>query len=95
MSLVIRKYGAYGPIECVQHHAREEKRNDKNSGEPDYIGTLYWADPVEDLIGILLIQIRPYSHFNIRPLYSNVVTQAVVDSLAERKPKIMGYSTPR
>ena len=57
--------------------------------------TLYWADPVEDLIGIMLIQIRPYSHFNIRPMFSNVVTQAVVDSLADQQPKIMGYQTPR
>ncbi len=57
-------------------------------------GTLYWADPVEDLVGIMLIQIRPYSHFNIRPMFSNVVTQAVVDSLADQRPKIMGYATP-
>ncbi len=58
-------------------------------------GTLYWADPVEDLIGILMIQIRPYNHLNIRPLFSNVVTQAVVDSLSDQKPRIMGRSTPR
>ena len=58
-------------------------------------GTLYWADPVEDLIGILLIQIRPYNHINIRPMFSNVVTQAVVDSLADQRPKILGYATPR
>ena len=57
-------------------------------------GTLYWADPVEDLIGILLIQIRPYNHFNIRPMFSNVVTQAVIDSLADQRPKIMGHATP-
>ena len=57
-------------------------------------GTLYWADPVEDLIGILMIQIRPYNHLNIRPMFSNVVTQAVVDSLADQKPRIMGYATP-
>ena len=57
-------------------------------------GTLYWADPVEDLIGILMIQIRPYNHLNIRPMFSNVVTQAVVDSLADQKPTIMGYATP-
>ena len=53
-------------------------------------GTLYWADPVEDLIGILMIQIRPYNHLGIRPLFSNVVTQAVVDSLSDQKPKILG-----
>lgn len=58
-------------------------------------GTLYWADPVEDLIGILLIQIRPYNHLRIRPLFSNVVTQAVVDSLSDQRPKIMGRPTPR
>ncbi len=57
-------------------------------------GTLYWADPVEDLIGLLMIQIRPYNHLNIRPLFSNVVTQAVVDSLADQKPTIMGRPTP-
>ena len=58
-------------------------------------GTLYWADPVEDLIGILMIQIRPYNHLSIRPLFSNVVTQAVVDSLSDQRPKIMGRPTPR
>ena len=57
-------------------------------------GTLYWADPVEDLIGILLIQIRPYTHFNIRPMFSNVVTQAVIDSLGDQRPKILGHPTP-
>ena len=57
-------------------------------------GTLYWADPVEDLIGILLIQLRPYNHFNIRPMFSNVVTQAVTDSSSDQHPKIMGHPTP-
>lgn len=58
-------------------------------------GTLFWIDPLEDLIGILMIQINPYSHFNIRPLYSVVVSQAIVDGLAGQKPRIMGYDTPR
>jgi CubicO group peptidase (beta-lactamase class C family) len=58
-------------------------------------GTLFWIDPVEDLIGIMMIQINPYSHFNIRPLFSVVVSQAITDSLAGQKPKIMGYDTPR
>ena len=57
-------------------------------------GTLYWADPVEDLIGILLIQIRPYNHLSIRPLFSNVVTQAVTDSFSDQKPIVMGRPTP-
>ena len=58
-------------------------------------GTLFWIDPQEDLIGILMIQINPYAHFNIRPLFSVVASQAVVDSLAAQKPKVMGYETPR
>ena len=57
-------------------------------------GTLYGADPVEDLIGILLIQIRPYDHLSIRPLFSNVVTQAVTDSFSDQKPIVMGRPTP-
>jgi len=57
-------------------------------------GTLFWIDPVEELIGILMIQINPYSHFNIRPLYSSVVSQAVVDSYGGQKPRIQGYDTP-
>ena len=57
-------------------------------------GTLFWIDPVEELIGIMMVQINPYSHFNIRPLFSVVVSQAVVDSLAGHGPKVMGYDTP-
>ncbi len=57
-------------------------------------GTLFWIDPVEELIGIMMIQINPYSHFNIRPLFSVVVSQAVTDSLASQKPKVLGYDTP-
>jgi CubicO group peptidase (beta-lactamase class C family) len=58
-------------------------------------GTLFWIDPVEDLIGIMMIQVNPYSHFNIRPLFSVVVSQAITDSLAGQKPRVMGYDTPR
>ncbi len=58
-------------------------------------GTLFWIDPQEDLIGIMMIQINPYSHFNIRPLFSVAVSQAITDSLADQKPRIMGYQTPR
>ena len=58
-------------------------------------GTIFWIDPVEELIPIMMIQITPYSHFNIRPLFSVVASQAVVDSLADQKPKVMGYHTPR
>jgi CubicO group peptidase (beta-lactamase class C family) len=53
-------------------------------------GTIFWIDPVEELIPIMLIQITPYTHFNIRPLFSVVASQAVVDRLADRRPRVMG-----
>ena len=40
-------------------------------------GTIFWIDPKEELIPIMLIQISPYSHFGIRPLFSVVASQAV------------------
>ena len=40
-------------------------------------GTIFWIDPVEELIPIMLIQISSYSHFNIRPLFSVVASQAI------------------
>src|SRR5438034_3491085 len=46
-------------------------------------GTLFWIDPQEDLIGIMMIQINPYTHFSIRPLFSVAVTQAITDSLSD------------
>jgi CubicO group peptidase (beta-lactamase class C family) len=58
-------------------------------------GTLFWIDPQEDLIGIMMIQINPYAHFSIRPLFSVAVSQAITDSLADQKPRVMGYRTPR
>jgi CubicO group peptidase (beta-lactamase class C family) len=58
-------------------------------------GTVFWIDPVEELIPIMLIQITSYSHFNIRPLFSVISSQAVVDSLADQKPKVIGYDTPK
>ncbi len=43
-------------------------------------GTIFWIDPVEELIPIMMIQINPYSHFSIRPLYSVVASQAIIDT---------------
>lgn len=61
-----------------------------------YLGTLYWADPGEDLIGILMIHVEPHGHtFNLRSKYSNIVTQPVGGSLSDQRPKIMGYATPK
>lgn len=57
-------------------------------------GTIFYIDPEEDLIAILMVQLNPYTRAQIRPKYSNVVSQAVVDTLADQRPKVRGYPTP-
>lgn len=42
-------------------------------------GTYFWVDPKEQMIGILMIQLMPYAHLNIRPEFQNAVTQAIID----------------
>ena len=42
-------------------------------------GTIFWIDPEEELIGIMLTQIRPYTHLGLRENFHNVVNQAIID----------------
>lgn len=42
-------------------------------------GTYFWIDPKEQMIGILMIQLMPYAHLNIRPEFQNAATQAIID----------------
>ena len=42
-------------------------------------GTIFWVDPSEELIGILLQQLRPYVHLNVRPDMASMTYQAIVD----------------
>ena len=42
-------------------------------------GTYFWIDPKEQMIGILMIQVRPYSHLNIRQEFQTMAMQAIVD----------------
>src|SRR5262245_31582454 len=58
-------------------------------------GTLFYIDPQEDIVALLMVQLNPYARAEIRPKFSNVVSQAIVDSLADQKPRVMGYDTPR
>ena len=41
--------------------------------------TYFWVDPVEDVIGIVLTQVRPYTHLSIRQEFLNIANQAIVD----------------
>jgi CubicO group peptidase (beta-lactamase class C family) len=42
-------------------------------------GTFFWVDPKEEMIGILMIQLMPYAHINIRLEFQNAATQAIAD----------------
>jgi CubicO group peptidase (beta-lactamase class C family) len=42
-------------------------------------GTIFWVDPAEELIGILMEQIRPYTHLNTRPDMATMTYQAIAD----------------
>jgi CubicO group peptidase (beta-lactamase class C family) len=57
-------------------------------------GTLFYVDPQEDLVALLMVQLNPYARSEIRPRFSNVVAQAIVDSTADQKPRVIGYATP-
>jgi CubicO group peptidase (beta-lactamase class C family) len=42
-------------------------------------GTIFWVDPVEEVIGIVMQQLRPYTHINVRPDMASMTYQAIVD----------------
>jgi len=53
-------------------------------GQDDYYwggaaSTLFWVDPVEDLVAIFLTQLLPSSTYGIRPWLRNMVYSAIVD----------------
>jgi len=41
--------------------------------------TTFWIDPKEQLVGILLTQLRPYNHLNIRQDLVTLTYQAIID----------------
>jgi CubicO group peptidase (beta-lactamase class C family) len=54
-------------------------------------GTVFWIDPTEELITILMVQITSYRHFNIRQDIANMAMQAITESLYAGQQKIRGY----
>ena len=48
--------------------------------------TLFWIDPKEELIGIVMTQVRPYTHINIRQDFQVLVNQAIVDQAKSLVP---------
>jgi CubicO group peptidase (beta-lactamase class C family) len=54
-------------------------------------GTVFWIDPVEDMVSILMMQMSRYSHFTLRQDFPNLVMQAITDSYHSGKQAIRGY----
>ena len=42
--------------------------------------TYFWVDPAEELIGVVMTQVAPYTHLNIRQEFQVLANQAIVDS---------------
>jgi CubicO group peptidase (beta-lactamase class C family) len=41
--------------------------------------TAFWIDPQEELIGLLLTQFMPTSHYPIRAVFKTLVNQAIIE----------------
>ena len=54
-------------------------------------GTVFWIDPVEELVSIMMMQMSPYSHFTLRQDFPNLVMQAITESYHSGKGGIRGY----
>lgn len=42
-------------------------------------GTVFWIDPAEELVGILMVQVRPGRHLRLREKFGALVYSAIVD----------------
>lgn len=54
-------------------------------------GTVFWIDPVEDMIGILMTQITSYGHLRVRQELGVIAMQAIIDSNSNKPYSVMGY----
>ena len=54
-------------------------------------GTVFWIDPAEEMVSILMMQISSYGHFTLRQDFPNLVMQAITDSFYAGAQAIRGY----
>jgi CubicO group peptidase (beta-lactamase class C family) len=54
-------------------------------------GTVFWIDPTERMVMIMLTQISSYSHFNLRQDFPNAAMQAITESYRTGPRGIAGY----
>lgn len=55
-------------------------------------GTVFWIDPAEEMITIMMVQISSYRHFNIRLDVANMAHQAITESYYAGGHGIRGYA---
>ncbi len=54
-------------------------------------GTVFWIDPTEEMVSILMVQISSYGHLNIRQEFPNLVMQSITESFYSGAQAIRGY----
>jgi CubicO group peptidase (beta-lactamase class C family) len=52
--------------------------------------TYFFVDPTEELVGVFMTQIRPYTHIDVRRQFCVLASQAIVDRPKEG-PVVRGY----
>ena len=56
--------------------------------------TYFFVDPVEEMVGVFMTQIRPYTHIDVRNQFAVLCSQAIVEPAGTR-PTIIGYGISR
>ena len=54
-------------------------------------GTIFWVDPVESMIGIMMTQITSYSHLSARQDVGVTAMQSIIDSYSNGPYSVRGY----
>lgn len=54
-------------------------------------GTIFWVDPVENMIGIMMTQITSYSHLSARQDVGVTAMQSIIDSYSNGPYSVRGY----
>jgi CubicO group peptidase (beta-lactamase class C family) len=63
----------------LDHGAAGSMQSNGTFGWGGAFCTYFWVDPQEEMIGILMTQVRPYDHLGIREEFSVLANQAIAD----------------
>ena len=54
-------------------------------------GTIFWVDPVENMVGIMMTQITSYSHLTVRQDVGVTAMQSIIDSYSNKPYSVAPY----